>query len=151
MTVLDHAVPQSAVPEAFLHAACRVLLAAEGDLQTLIDALGELEEMVEAADPGLLGEVRWQMAQEIDPSRTAGVYFVRAGAVVKVGTSQDVRARLRTLQTGCPEPLQLLAVMRGGRAEEAEVHRLFDYLRIHGEWFRAEPELMRFIASLEER
>lgn len=79
----------------------------------------------------------------------AGVYFVQSGDAIKIGTSINVRRRLVSLQT--PYPPILLAVAAGGRTEEQELHRTFRHLHIHGEWFRAEPELLDYIASLDPK
>lgn len=78
---------------------------------------------------------------------TPGVYFVRAGNRIKIGMSSDVPRRVKSLQTASSEPLQLLAIKQGGRAEEKSLHDRFAHLRQHGEWFTAAPELLAFIAA----
>lgn len=78
----------------------------------------------------------------------SGVYFARAGDAIKIGVSIDVRARVRGLSTSSPVPIELLAAMPGGVDEERALHRRFAYLRMNGEWFRAESELLDFIATL---
>jgi hypothetical protein len=78
----------------------------------------------------------------------AGVYFIRADQEVKIGMSNNVHQRMKALSTMSPVPLELLAVVAGAHLEEAQLHRKFAHLRMHGEWFRAEPELLDFIESL---
>lgn len=77
------------------------------------------------------------------------VYFIQAGedGPVKIGTAEDVAARLSELQTGSPAPLQLLGYVSGGRADEQMLHRRFAALRMRGEWFSPAPELIDFIVA----
>ncbi|AAK94354.1 replication initiation protein [Myxococcus phage Mx8] len=83
------------------------------------------------------------------PSAKRWVYFVRAesGGPVKIGTAANVEHRLASLQTGAPERLCVLGVMESRARLESELHKRFDALRLHGEWFRPEPELLSFIAE----
>ena len=79
---------------------------------------------------------------------TEFVYFARSGDAIKIGTSTNVRKRIKALATGTPLPPELVAVMAGGAWREKELHRRFAHLRVTGEWFRAGVELMEFIATL---
>jgi hypothetical protein len=45
------------------------------------------------------------------------------------------------------KPLDVLAVIRADKVGEYATHQKFDHLRIRGEWFRADPELLQFIAE----
>lgn len=88
-------------------------------------------------------------AERTPPSPApSGVYFIRSGEAVKIGVSINVPLRTTVLATGSPWPVDLLAVMPGDRAAEKRLHRRFAHLRLKGEWFRAEPELLDFIATL---
>lgn len=78
----------------------------------------------------------------------AGVYFVRCGELIKIGTSTDVYDRLKSIRTMTPLPLELLAVAAGSHPEESALHGRFAHLRQHGEWFTAAPELLAFIAEV---
>ena len=89
---------------------------------------------------------------QIDPHLTrdssgnvpAGVvYFVRSGDSIKIGSASDFKRRSSSLQTASPEPLNVLAIVPG--LDEYKIHQRFAHLRIRGEWFRAEPELLEFI------
>jgi hypothetical protein len=79
-------------------------------------------------------------------SDTAGevVYFVRAGAAVKIGRTANLAARLRALGTASAVPLELLAAVPGGREREVREHRRWRHLHVRGEWFRADGSLVRY-------
>lgn len=81
------------------------------------------------------------------------IYFIhdRLSHAVKIGTADDPQKRLRLLQCGCPNPLELLAVLPGDRHDEEELHHRWRAVRLGGEWFRATDELMEFIRSTESK
>jgi hypothetical protein len=84
----------------------------------------------------------------LTPPSTRGLYFVLAGAKLKIGKADDIAQRLRALQTASPEPLALVATMPGAFAQEAVLHARFKRLHIRGEWYRYEAELQDFVRSL---
>lgn len=72
-------------------------------------------------------------------SKPTFVYFIQADAgAVKIGRAKDPESRLRQLQTGSPDKLQMLHVVPGDAELEASLHRRFGTVRIRGEWFGAE-------------
>ncbi|MCW4039964.1 MAG: GIY-YIG nuclease family protein [Candidatus Bathyarchaeota archaeon] len=76
-------------------------------------------------------------------------YFVQGvrGGSIKIGkTRQDPKERLKNLQTGSPEELQIVGLLKGDI--ETELHNKFKNLRKHGEWFDNKPELVSYIESL---
>jgi len=75
------------------------------------------------------------------------IYLLRANDRIKIGYAEDVAARVKTLQTGSPVPLTLLAAFPGDRATEAALHRRYAHLRVAGEWFRADPDLLTIIGD----
>lgn len=78
------------------------------------------------------------------------VYFIRSCSpdAIKIGYSDNVFRRLRQIHGACPSPVSLVAGIPGAdTGTEAELHRRFRALRIHGEWFRSEPELLEFIGA----
>lgn len=77
------------------------------------------------------------------------IYFVSDGYAVKIGFSAVITERMKALRSGSPRPLFLLTSIEGGEAEEAAMHAWFAHLRLHGEWFRAAPELVDFADALE--
>jgi hypothetical protein len=78
------------------------------------------------------------------------VYFIRCAAtgMVKIGVSDDPRARLSSLQTGSSQPLDLVAEMPGDERYEAAIHSAFADCRCKGEWFVERGRLAQFIALL---
>ena len=75
--------------------------------------------------------------------RPGFVYFVQFQSMVKVGFTTNMQARM----TAIPHE-HVLAVVPGMLADEKRCHAAFAHLREHGEWFRAEPDLMAFIADV---
>lgn len=74
------------------------------------------------------------------------VYFVGSkGGPIKIGKARNVKSRLAGLNTSSPEPLDLLGVMFGVDQLEKALHARFAHLRMHGEWFRRDQELLEFI------
>ncbi len=78
------------------------------------------------------------------------VYFAEAlvgeQSFVKIGHSEDSTFRIhRGLQPACPVPLQLLLELPGGKYEESCFHARFFREREHGEWFRNEGTLKKFL------
>ena len=71
------------------------------------------------------------------------VYFIQAGESdrFKIGKANDVKHRIKTLQTGCPYKIRLIASynfvteMEAKRAE-GFLHEAFSGSRVVGEWFR---------------
>jgi len=65
------------------------------------------------------------------------VYFICSRRrLVKIGTTVNLPARLKKLQTGSPFKLQIVACVEGGATLEAEYHERFCEHRVNGEWFR---------------
>jgi hypothetical protein len=79
------------------------------------------------------------------------VYFIRAveSRRVKIGFSKDVNDRLRDLQIGSPEVLEIEAVVAAADLPERMLHKRFLACRKHGEWFVSTPELEAFIADVK--
>lgn len=76
-------------------------------------------------------------------------YFVRDGDMIKIGSSMRPADRISNLQTGSSRPLEVLAVVSQEIADEFGTHQLFDHLRVRGEWFRADQELLYFIEGVK--
>lgn len=56
-------------------------------------------------------------------------------STVKIGTSMDVPARLRSMQTSHPQLLIARWTCQGNVELESFLHRRFDPIRVKGEWF----------------
>lgn len=79
------------------------------------------------------------------------VYFMRAGrrGPIKIGwTRGSVHGRLRVVQLGCAEKIEIIKVIRGcSRSDEAEWHKRFAPNRMYGEWFSPTDMLMQAITA----
>lgn len=79
------------------------------------------------------------------------VYFItmEPDEFVKIGfTKSHPRSRLDTLQTGCPQPLRLMAYFPATMEDERRLHMTFDELRFRGEWFVVQDKLDDLIAYM---
>lgn len=79
------------------------------------------------------------------------VYVLQAlpSTPVKVGYTNDVDARIRTLQTGNPYQLRPLTVIPAGQRLEAWLHQHMHTLRLSGEWFDG-AELQHHLVQIGE-
>ena len=93
-----------------------------------------------------------QRVRYIAPPVKSGIYFIQAATgtgLIKIGYSNDCEARLRSMQTGSPIQLTLLAVLPGSRKREQQVHRYWSVYRAHGEWFQPDTRLLAEIAQIQ--
>jgi hypothetical protein len=76
------------------------------------------------------------------------IYFFQEGAKgpIKIGMSDDVHQRFRQVDVG-RGTLRVLSIIEGGFERERILHSRFAHLRISGEWFWPEPELVDFIEA----
>lgn len=79
------------------------------------------------------------------------VYFLIAQktGMVKIGVTSQLKDRMDALQTACPVPLYLEAMLPGNRETEQNLHARFATSRSHGEWFRLTEDLMRFMDEIK--
>jgi hypothetical protein len=65
------------------------------------------------------------------------LYFIAAGGRLKIGRSKDPFQRVKTIQTGNPEPCRVLLALDLDNAElvEAILHERLSHARKEGEWF----------------
>jgi hypothetical protein len=81
------------------------------------------------------------------------IYFIRCGAKgpIKIGFSaSNPLGRLGSMQTAHHVSLTLVACMEGTGADEKELHARFKHLRLRGEWFRPQPDLVAFIRDADK-
>lgn len=81
---------------------------------------------------------------------TGAIYFIADGEAIKIGHAMDLKRRLQELQTSHYRDLKIICDLPGTEVDESYFHLRFRHLRIRGEWFRAEPELLAFIEELRE-
>jgi hypothetical protein len=88
---------------------------------------------------------------ELPPARLrlpCSVYVIGFDKYVKIGiTQRDVQYRIAGIQTGCPEKLEIYAVLPGDLFLERSLHERFASLRRNGEWFLREGALAEWIAG----
>lgn len=81
------------------------------------------------------------------------IYFLQSwgGGPIKIGICRiKPEDRIRTLQTGNPEPLRCIGLTYGLRAREKEIHQRFQKYRIRGEWFDPAEEILEFVRQLPQ-
>lgn len=71
------------------------------------------------------------------------VYFIRFSGLVKIGWTGDLKQRMGNVPNE-----EILGTVAGTMEDEKRCHAAFAHLRVKGEWFRPEPELLRFIADV---
>lgn len=75
------------------------------------------------------------------------IYFAETADRIKIGIAQDVNARLRALQAGAAQPLNLIGSIKGNLRREQEIHNAIKQYRIKGEWYRDCPEVRATIQN----
>lgn len=80
---------------------------------------------------------------------TGFVYFIEAvGAeAIKIGFSRNPAKRLRSMASGSPFPLRLLAVFPATQSAELVLHDELWAYRTHGEWFNDCPLIRKAMAG----
>lgn len=81
------------------------------------------------------------------PGLFSFVYAIQAGegGPIKIGVSDSPWARLKTLQQANSETLIPLAAWYTLKRVEKELHEIYAYARIRGEWFRPDPDLIELV------
>lgn len=72
------------------------------------------------------------------------VYYMRLGNRAKIGTTSNLRQRISVIQ-----PEDCMAYELGSFELEHRRHRQFAHLRVSGEWFDIQDELLRHVNALE--
>jgi hypothetical protein len=74
------------------------------------------------------------------------IYFIQGADLVKIGyTHEPIEKKLREVQAFSPVELRLVALLDGGRLEEAELHKRFAKARRHSEWFILTDGVCEFV------
>jgi len=55
----------------------------------------------------------------------------------KIGITRDLESRLKNLQTGCPNKIEVISTFKSKYARNLEgfFHRIWKHHKINGEWF----------------
>lgn len=87
------------------------------------------------------------------PTTTSAVVYYFGDPVmqqVKIGTSTNLGKRIAVLRKSRPRAL-ILATEPGTYSMENHRHQQFGRLRVHGEWFLKDPELMDHVNLMRSR
>lgn len=77
------------------------------------------------------------------------VYFAEApDGAVKIGTTNDLKARVTSLRTALPG-IKILASVEGDHSLESHLHETFADDRIEREWFRKSDAISRLIDQIK--
>jgi len=108
-------------------------------------SLSDFSWEIEKSD--LIYSAPWTPQKEVENC----IYFIHAIGTerIKIGWAAILSVRLYNLSCSSPFPLKVLCAIPGSRTDEAELHRRFDKIRVHNEWFLYTDELMEFIKSLK--
>ena len=91
---------------------------------------------------------QWKVEEDMAGPK---VYIVRtkSSGYLKIGfTEGSISWRIKALQTGSPDPIELVCWFEGTRQQEAQLHKQFASASFgNGEWFTPTPELLEFIQS----
>ena len=77
--------------------------------------------------------------------RVGYVYFLKAGARVKIGFSKHPWSRVTNLKTGIGEKIDLFVAVRGSTKDEHRLHEALSSYRVQGEWFTAAMPVLEVI------
>jgi hypothetical protein len=103
--------------------------------------------------------LRWkndrQLNEVSDGDQTCGsVYIINSinsATLYKIGsTRRRLDARIKELQTGCPDELMLVHSISTTHPEklEKEIHSRYAHKRLKGEWFELEKEDLELIKDI---
>jgi hypothetical protein len=76
------------------------------------------------------------------------VYVLRSDNLIKIGFTDDLRARVGAIISGVPVAVEFVGHMPGDREVEAHFHNLFDAHRFSGEWFVETREMRALFDTL---
>ena len=85
----------------------------------------------------------------VKEEREGFIYFIQnESGNIKIGWAIDPLARLKILQTGSSDILNLIGCIRGTIKDEKNYHKIFKSYKFHNEWFFSDNNLLKYI---EER
>lgn len=131
-----------------------------------LDTLSALEAKRRLLEVGLIDEDwqprGWDKRQLTNNQALPGmrgntkgyIYFIGTGpkSSVKIGYSKNPWARVKELQTGNHEPLQVLAtVITTEVTTDTHIHAVFDKYRSNGEWFGPHEKIDEIIDLINEK
>lgn len=96
---------------------------------------------------------KYQNLKDVFIKKNGKIYFIISeNGLIKIGfTTKKMDRRLKELQCYSPDKLEVLETIEGNTKLESFLHRKFKHLKSHGEWFKNEKELMKFICNLRKK
>lgn len=87
-----------------------------------------------------------------DPSTQGHVYFAwqAAAGMVKIGYSKNPDKRVKALQTGSPESVEIVFSIPGTMAQEKRLHRLLGSDRHRNEWFKPTEKMSEIANDVQQ-
>ena len=85
------------------------------------------------------------------------IYFFKTVNIkpylVKIGftRNRDLSQRKKGLQTSCPDDLEFIGKLEGGKIKEREIHSLFKKFHKKGEWFLYDKSMVDFIKNDKQK
>jgi hypothetical protein len=76
------------------------------------------------------------------------LYFIKSGEFIKIGVAVEICQRMRSLQTGNPNKLILLAEFKNCGHMEGDIHFRLSNSSVGGEWFRHTTEIDSIIEEI---
>lgn len=76
------------------------------------------------------------------------IYFVKGKVtkLIKIGKTQvDINQRVKELQTGSPDILEVIGITFEPYTSENELHDKFAKYRKHGEWFLPSEDIVEYV------
>jgi hypothetical protein len=114
---------------------------------SLADDIGDLLEQLAVANANIA--YLKSFGSRRPKANTKFLYFALCGDAVKVGMAECPKDRIKTLQTGAPGPIEIVAAIPGAGHRESEIHRRLSSVHLHGEWFLYGPEVIAIIRELQ--
>ncbi len=97
-------------------------------------------------DPHSGREVKPPPSKRQPRPKTGEIYFARLSDLIKIGFTTNLAERMKDIPHEA-----LLGTKPGTMEDERRCHAAFNHLRVKGEWFRAEPELLAFITDVTSK
>ena len=70
--------------------------------------------------------------------------------VCKIGYTANLTNRITSLKTGFPYKMGVLATVKGTRKQETRLHKVFEHLRLEGEWFKYDETILEYFTNPEK-
>ena len=80
------------------------------------------------------------------------IYLINAQDtnLYKIGYTENLENRIKSLQTGCPHKLKTIKSVVGTLRQEKELHRFWNHTRKSGEWFEFNDFMVRRTKDIME-